>query len=607
MTYLVLARKWRPMQFKDVVAQEHVTTTLENAIKQNRVASAYLFSGPRGVGKTTTARIFAKALNCDQGPTPTPCNTCTTCQEITESRSLDVFEIDGASNRGIDEVRNLRENLKYAPSKGKHKIYIIDEVHMLTTEAFNALLKTLEEPPPNVLFIFATTEPHKVPATILSRCQRYDFRRIPLQTIVAQLQSICKAEKIEIEDEALFLIARKADGSMRDSLSILDQVVSFSGEKVDTGELSQLLGLIDREVYFQFTRCLSERNAGDGLQLIDSLYRQGVDLGEFLNGLVEHLRDLLVLKATGDLTLIEGGDSYAAKFEESKDGFSDLDLLRLIRLASETAGQIKRSPNPKMLLEVLFLQMARMDRSVELDDLLRQLNQLGTPSGGPPVSGGPKPETEGTTKGTSSGATAVPVSTQAAAFSPKRAPEGGLRVREPGPASTLSGARAARESTEAPKPEAPPAQQSRSAEPSASDAAAPELTEVQRAWEQIVDAVKAKKIHIGSFLNEGYPTASHDGVLQISFGKENGFHMDRVSQHRRLIEEVIEQVIGVRFQIKCIKDDSKSFKQIIETSQPEPEESKPDLTQPQDLQIPILKKVIEIFDGEVVRASGHGA
>jgi len=229
MSYVVLARKWRPMKFEKVVAQSHVTTTLSNAIKNDRLASAYLFSGPRGIGKTTTARIFAKAINCDKGPTPTPCNECSSCTEITGSRSLDVFEIDGASNRGIDEVRNLRENLRYAATQGKYKIYIIDEVHMLTTEAFNALLKTLEEPPAKVLFIFATTEPHKVPATILSRCQRYDFRRIPLNEIVQQLQNICTSEKINIDEKSLFLIARKSDGSLRDSQSLLFRLINYFG------------------------------------------------------------------------------------------------------------------------------------------------------------------------------------------------------------------------------------------------------------------------------------------------------------------------------------------------------------------------------------------
>ena len=232
MSYVVIARRWRPQQFDEIIGQEHVSKTLSNAIANERIAHSYIFTGPRGVGKTTTARILAKALNCEKGPTATPCNDCASCKSITLGNSLDVLEIDGASNRGIDEIRNLRENIRYTPTQGKYKIYIIDEVHMLTKEAFNALLKTLEEPPEHALFIFATTEIHKVPATILSRCQRFDFRRIPLKTIMEHLQNICTQDKIDIEEEALLQIAKKADGSMRDSQSILDQIISYSGQRV---------------------------------------------------------------------------------------------------------------------------------------------------------------------------------------------------------------------------------------------------------------------------------------------------------------------------------------------------------------------------------------
>ncbi|MFN3477224.1 MAG: DNA polymerase III subunit gamma/tau, partial [Candidatus Methylomirabilales bacterium] len=245
MSYLVLARKWRPQTFDEVVGQRPVTQTLKNAILQNRLAHALLFAGPRGVGKTTTARILAKALNCEQGPTPEPCNRCPRCREITEGRSMDCIEIDGASNRGIDEVRELRENVRYAPALGKSKVIIIDEVHMLTEPAFNALLKTLEEPPPRVVFVLATTEPHKVPPTIHSRCQRHDFRRIGLQEMVGRLQTICSAEGIEVEKEALLAMAKAAEGSLRDAESLLDQVIAYSGQKVKLQDVVEALGLIE--------------------------------------------------------------------------------------------------------------------------------------------------------------------------------------------------------------------------------------------------------------------------------------------------------------------------------------------------------------------------
>jgi len=376
MSYVVLARKWRPMKFSDVVSQEHVTVTLANAIRQDRLASAYLFSGPRGVGKTTTARILAKAINCDQGPSPEPCNQCTSCVEITEGRSLDVFEIDGASNRGIDEVRNLRERLRYAPSPGKHKIYIIDEVHMLTTEAFNALLKTLEEPPSHVLFVFATTELHKVPATIVSRCQRFDFRRIPLKAIVEQLKHICAEEGIRIDDDVLMLIAKKAEGSMRDSQSLLDQMVSFCGLEIRADQVLDLLGIIDQELLFQAATAVHERDVRETLDLADQIFTQGFDISEFLNELAEHFRNLLVLRRTNEASLLKVGENYLERYRQQAQEFGDLDLLRLMKIASETAQEVKYSPNPRLRLEMALLKMVHMDRSVDLEELLAGLEQI---------------------------------------------------------------------------------------------------------------------------------------------------------------------------------------------------------------------------------------
>src|SRR5262245_13187627 len=246
MAYLVSARRWRPQTFEDLIGQEHVARTLGNAIRSDRVAHAFLFTGVRGVGKTTAARILAKALNCERGPTPTPCNVCVNCLEITAGNAVDVLEIDGASNTGVDDVREIIDNVRYQPAKSRFKIYIIDEVHMLSTSAFNALLKTLEEPPPHVKFIFATTDPHKVPHTIHSRCQRYDFKRIPLRLIVERLAHIVRSDGIEVSERALFLVAREAEGSMRDAQSMLDQVIAFAGKKVRDEDVADALGLADR-------------------------------------------------------------------------------------------------------------------------------------------------------------------------------------------------------------------------------------------------------------------------------------------------------------------------------------------------------------------------
>src|SRR5512136_1783613 len=297
-SYLVLARKWRPQLFEEVIGQRHITQTLQNAILQKRVAHAFLFAGARGVGKTSTARILAKALNCEKGSQINPCNQCTNCQEITHGTSIDVIEIDGASNRGIDEIRELRENVRYTPAKSRYKIYIIDEVHMLTKEAFNALLKTLEEPPPHIIFVFATTEPHRVPATILSRCQRYDFKRIPFREVTGSLKRIVEEEKIQISQRGLLSIAQESEGSLRDAESLLDQVIAYSGKNIRDEDIAEVLGLIDRKMLSDTIEAIADRDVESCMKVVERVYHFGYDLQHFSRELLQYLRNLILIKVS---------------------------------------------------------------------------------------------------------------------------------------------------------------------------------------------------------------------------------------------------------------------------------------------------------------------
>ncbi len=376
MSYVVIARRWRPQQFDEVIGQEHVSRTLANAIANNRIAHAYIFSGPRGVGKTTTARILAKAVNCEKGPTPTPCNECASCKAITQGNSLDVVEIDGASNRGIDEIRNLREKIRFAPAMGKYRVYIIDEVHMLTKEAFNALLKTLEEPPEHVIFIFATTEIHRVPATILSRCQRFDFRRIAVRTIMEHLQHICETDKIDIEEEALLQIAKKADGSMRDAESILDQIISYAGTKISFEDVVQALGVIHQDFYFELTEQIKKGAIKDIILLANNIFETGHDLNEFLLGFEEHLRNILVIKSTGSTKLIDTSENYLERYKQLADEFSENDLVAYLQVVGETINAVKSSQQPQLKFELGLVKLAKMPKTAQLDDLLQRIELL---------------------------------------------------------------------------------------------------------------------------------------------------------------------------------------------------------------------------------------
>ena len=376
MTYQVFARKYRPQTFDDLVGQAHVATTLKNAVAQNRLAHAYLFVGPRGVGKTSTARILAKALNCIQGPTVTPCGVCDNCKEITAGNSLDVIEIDGASNNSVEDVRELRDNVRYAPAKGKYKIYLIDEVHMLSSAAFNALLKTLEEPPPHVKFIFATTEPQKVLQTILSRCQRFDLHRIPTNLIADHLQFIAGKEKITLEPAAAQAIARGAEGALRDAESMLDQLVAFCGEKIAETDVLKVFGFTSQQTVANFTEKILRGATADAVQLLHDESESGKDMMRMMSDLISYLRDLLIFKVKPD-ALNEEVDAESQTSLGSQAQLIETDrLLELIDQFAEAEGRMKWAPNKKLHFEVALIKAIQSLSQVTLNQVIENLNAL---------------------------------------------------------------------------------------------------------------------------------------------------------------------------------------------------------------------------------------
>ncbi len=377
MAYLVLARKYRPQTFSEVVRQEHVTRTLTNAIRADRVAHAILFAGPRGTGKTTIARILAKSMNCEAGPTPEPCNECRSCREIAAGHASDVLEIDGASNNGVDHIRDLRENARYMPVHSRFKIYVIDEVHMLSTAAFNALLKTLEEPPAHVMFLFATTEPHKIPITILSRCQRHDLRRIETADVVRHMGELCRREGIAMAEESLSLIAREAGGSMRDALSLLDHVMACAEGEVDHKQVLDILGVVDRDAIFRLADALLTRDVPAALALIDEVYDHGHNLKELYGALLEHFRNLLVVRMSREAgDLVDATDQERRRMAQSVREVSETHLSQLLDVLFREEATIRHSAQPRIALEMACFRMFQVRPALPIETLIEKLDGL---------------------------------------------------------------------------------------------------------------------------------------------------------------------------------------------------------------------------------------
>lgn len=379
MSYQVIARKWRPRDFDGVIFQEHVSRTIKNSIKNNRVSHAYLFSGPRGVGKTTMARILARALNCENGPTDNPCGICENCKEIREGSSFDVIEIDGASNRGIENIRELRENVNFAPLKSRYKVYIVDEVHMLTKEAFNALLKTLEEPPPHIVFIFATTEIHQIPETILSRCQKYFFKKISIESIVGHLRNIVKAEAFKIDDKALYPIARAADGSMRDAQSLLDQVLSFSDGDTSEQDTLSILGIVPLESYIKLLSGIAESQRKKLIDESERVITLGIDIPRYISGFLDVIRAARLLKNGISVQGILGfSDVETAALKHVADKFHDEELSQIFKTGNDLQNDIRFSSNERINLEMALLDMAAVKSMPSLSSIIQKIERVST-------------------------------------------------------------------------------------------------------------------------------------------------------------------------------------------------------------------------------------
>ncbi|MCH7497363.1 MAG: DNA polymerase III subunit gamma/tau [Candidatus Marinimicrobia bacterium] len=557
MSYQVLSRKWRPQVFEELIGQAHVVKTLQNALKRGRVAHAYIFTGPRGVGKTTTARILAKALNCPNSDGMNPCNRCQVCAEITRGGNLDVLEIDGASNRRIDEIRELREAAKYPPSGGKHRIYIIDEVHMLTIPAFNALLKTLEEPPPQLVFILATTDPQKVPQTILSRTQRFDFRRVPAADIATLLMKILDDEKISYDENALVLLARKAEGSVRDSLSLLDQVIAYESGKIDEAAVVAVLGLVEDAFFAGLLDSIGRHDAQAVLSKVAELFDGGYDLKEVAQGFNQFLRDGILQLETGDPRLASKGVPVALP-----EGMETADLLGMLDIGLETEAKLRYAQQPRILMEHQFLKMTALDRVVSIREVLEGLGGL------PPGQEAAVPPTGSKRTGQSSPAEREPSTGAQPQSNP---PEASIKRSFSRQGSQVAGAAGAQRRTSETGDDA--------------EAIPPDgLAQLRELWKQIVDEVATRSQGTAATL-EGSELASLEGRnLTVNLPASKALQLKILMDKRELVESIVQAHSGWKIRLLPI----------IPETRPQEAHSKEASSRDQAM----LDELIDTFKGE---------
>ena len=554
MAYKVLSLKWRPQSFKDIVGQEHITQTLINAFDQNRIAQGYIFTGPRGVGKTTTARILAMALNAEKGPSANFNPASEISLEIAEGRSLDVLEIDGASNRGIEEIRGIREQIKFAPIKGDYKVIIIDEVHMLTNQAFNALLRTLEEPPSHGKFIFATTDIHKVPATIISRCQRFDFNRLSIGVISDRLQYIINNENITIDSESIHIIAKKADGSMRDALSLLDQSISFCGNEIKYELLVKALGLIEQNLFFDFTSSLKNKNYSGMISLLSDFSEFGVPASEVLTGLLDHIRNLIYSGIDDGVKMLEMNKEHQERYAEEASGWDRRDLFRINQVLIDASAVIRRSEDPYLLLEMTLLKLCEMDQSIYIEQLLSNVS--------PDANNVPiekkKPNFDETDND-------IPDQNNDG----DKSSESTMNRKEDGSSSLNSEHQVSENKVEK------------------------DIEYIVREWPNILENINRIRPTVGSIVEDFIPTSFENNVIFLESTTSNSFNEKLMEMGTPIIEkeisERIDKNIKVRFENKhdkISKDDSSHQKNQEEVDSNDEK---------------VFDRIVEVFDGEPIK------